>query len=85
MFSSASVAVSGLMLCAPMFEDTAAPEAAIAVARSKPMATCSTSAVLAYSVDLLPTNSGLNTKKSALRPRRFAVFESFTLSAALIK
>jgi hypothetical protein len=36
-------------------------------------------------VNLLPTNFGLNMKKSALRPRRFAVFDAGTLSAVLIK
>jgi hypothetical protein len=36
MFRIASVGVSGLMVSAPMFEDAAAPDIAIAAAKSNP-------------------------------------------------
>ena len=44
----ASVGVSGLMLLAPILDDAAAPETAIAVAKSSSLTASSSSSVLTY-------------------------------------
>src|SRR5919106_4997010 len=71
----ASVGASALMLLAPMLDDAAAPEMAIAVAKSSSLTASSNSSVLTYWVALLPINLGLKRKKSAFRPRRLAYFD----------
>src|SRR5262245_16175596 len=81
----ASVGVSALMLLAPMFDDAAAPETAMAVARSSSLRAASHSLVRTYRVALLPTNFGLKMKKSAFRPRRLAYFEPWIFKAALMR
>src|SRR5262249_1044690 len=74
-FRIASVGVSGLMLWAPMLADAAAPETAMAVAKSSSLTASSNSSVFTYCVARLPINLGLKTKKSAFRPRRLAYFD----------
>src|SRR5215204_315241 len=54
----------------PMFDEIAAPETAITVARSSLVSSISTSLVSEYPVASLPTRRGVNEKNSALRPRR---------------
>src|SRR5712691_3802150 len=84
MLRIASVGVSALMVFAPMFADAAAPEIAMAAARSRSLTRSSTDLVEMYPVPRLPVYLAVNTKKSASRPRWFAYFDPRMLSAALM-
>src|SRR5215467_12644688 len=85
MFSIASVGVSGLTLLEPMLDDAAAPDIAMAVAKSSSSTSRSNSSVRAYFVAWLPMNFGLKMKNSAFRPRRFAYFEPWMFKAVLMR
>src|SRR5262249_32091684 len=85
MLRIASVGVSALMLLAPMFADAAAPETAMAVAKSSSLTSSSNSSVFTYWVALLPMNLGLKTKKSAFRPRRLAYFVPLNFKGPLME
>ncbi len=85
MLSIASVGASQRMVFDPMFEEAAAPEIATAVATSRSRTADSISFVGKYPVAALPTNCGLNRKKSASRPRLFAYREFCRLMAALMR
>src|SRR4051794_7988584 len=84
-FRIAKVGVNALMLLAPMFDDAAAPETAMAVARSSSWTSSSNSVVRTYLVAPLPINRGLKMKKSAFRPRRLAYFDPWMFKAVLMR
>src|SRR4029079_6602479 len=81
----ARVGVNALMLLAPMFDDAADPEPALAVARSRSWDGSSNSLVRTYLVAPLPINRGLKMKKSAFRPRRLAYFDPCMFKAVLMR
>src|SRR5262245_36902160 len=84
MLRIASVGVSTLIVLAPILEDAAAPEMAIAAARSRFVSCSSTLKLSTYPVARLPTYLGVNAKKSASRPRWLAYFDPRMFNAALM-
>src|SRR6476469_5854875 len=78
-FRMARVGVNALMLLAPMFDDAAAPETAMAVARSSSWTSSSNSVVRTYLV--APQEISLNVKRSSGANSKFSYFINSSVTA----